>query len=287
MPAKIVYYTNGRTRMLKLGPYSVKLLNRGPKTMDVGGRMAPLVFQALRHLGRGGVTLEVIDRLRLALSSKDKAELKDNIGFAAAWMIPVIEQVARTRGTDGSNCPGPRGRTCRPVPACGRFTAPERAPAIIEKDFWVCWALHRLFDVLQFASCPPTDRRVHRQADARRELPLQPNGATPGPHCPGDGAAAGPARGVGPVAQSLAPSHFSRNCRAAAQLNLTPVGAPPPQANANCQLAAVCAASVGFVQPITTARTEASNGRWRRAKSRIEYPNAAWPDSTAMGEAGR
>ncbi len=27
---------------------------------------------------------------------------------------------------------------------------PERAPAIIEKDFWVCWALHRLFDVLQF-----------------------------------------------------------------------------------------------------------------------------------------
>ncbi|HBO45692.1 MAG TPA: hypothetical protein DD670_17550 [Planctomycetaceae bacterium] len=27
---------------------------------------------------------------------------------------------------------------------------PERAPAIIEKDFWVCWALPRLFDVLQF-----------------------------------------------------------------------------------------------------------------------------------------
>ncbi len=27
---------------------------------------------------------------------------------------------------------------------------PERSPAIIEKDFWVCWALHRLFDVLQF-----------------------------------------------------------------------------------------------------------------------------------------
>ena len=27
---------------------------------------------------------------------------------------------------------------------------PERSPAIIEKDFWVCWALHRLFDVLHF-----------------------------------------------------------------------------------------------------------------------------------------
>ena len=26
----------------------------------------------------------------------------------------------------------------------------ERSPAIIEKDFWVCWALHRLFDVVRF-----------------------------------------------------------------------------------------------------------------------------------------
>ena len=26
---------------------------------------------------------------------------------------------------------------------------PERAPAIIEKDFWVCWSLHRIYDVLQ------------------------------------------------------------------------------------------------------------------------------------------
>lgn len=27
---------------------------------------------------------------------------------------------------------------------------PERSPAIIEKDFWVCWSLYRLFDVLRF-----------------------------------------------------------------------------------------------------------------------------------------
>lgn len=26
---------------------------------------------------------------------------------------------------------------------------PERAPAIIEKDFWVCWSLHRIYDVLR------------------------------------------------------------------------------------------------------------------------------------------
>jgi len=55
VPAKIIYYTNGRTQTLKLGPYTVQLLNRGPKTMDVSGRTASLVLQALRHIGRDGV----------------------------------------------------------------------------------------------------------------------------------------------------------------------------------------------------------------------------------------
>jgi len=93
VPANIVYYTNGRTRMLRLGPYSITLLNRGPKTMDVGGRVAPLVFSALRQLGRSGATRDAIHRLRLVLSRKDGMELKDNLRCATAWMIPVIEQI--------------------------------------------------------------------------------------------------------------------------------------------------------------------------------------------------
>ncbi len=94
VPAKIVYYTNGRTQTLKLGPYTIRLLNRGPKTMDVRGRVAPLVFQALRYLGPRGVTPEVIRRLRSALSAKDKDELWHNLRYAAAWMRPVIERIA-------------------------------------------------------------------------------------------------------------------------------------------------------------------------------------------------
>ncbi len=94
VPAKIVYYTNGRTQTLRLGPYTVRLLNRGPKTMDVRGRVAPLVFQALRYLGPKGVTPEVIHRLRSALCWKDKAELRHNLRYAAAWMTPVIEKIA-------------------------------------------------------------------------------------------------------------------------------------------------------------------------------------------------
>jgi hypothetical protein len=95
VPAKITYYTNGRTRSITLGPYSIKLLNRGPKTMDVKGRTAPLVFQALRHLGQKGVAPKATRYLRSKLSKKEKAELKRNLPYAAAWMKPIIEQIAR------------------------------------------------------------------------------------------------------------------------------------------------------------------------------------------------
>lgn len=95
VPAKIMYYTNGRTQTLKLGPYTVQLLNRGPKTMDVSGRIAPLVLQALRHIGRDGVRPEVIYRLRSTLSQKEKAELERNLRHAPAWMLPVIKEITR------------------------------------------------------------------------------------------------------------------------------------------------------------------------------------------------
>ena len=93
VPAKSVYYTNGRTQTLKLGPYTVKLLNRGPKTMDVSGRMASLVLQALRHIGRDGVGSEVVRQLQETLSQREKAELMRNLCHVPAWMLPVIREI--------------------------------------------------------------------------------------------------------------------------------------------------------------------------------------------------
>jgi hypothetical protein len=98
VPAKIVYYTNGRTQTLKLGPYTVRLLNRGPKTMDVRGQVAPLVIQALRYVGRKGATSQVIHRLRSVLAPAHKAELKRNLQYAAAWMKPVIKEITSEEG---------------------------------------------------------------------------------------------------------------------------------------------------------------------------------------------
>ncbi len=95
VPAKIIYYTNGRTQTVKLGSHSVKFLNRGPKTMDVTGQVAPHVFQALRYMGANGMTPSVIARLRRLLKPKDKADLKRNLCRATGWMKPVLESIAK------------------------------------------------------------------------------------------------------------------------------------------------------------------------------------------------
>lgn len=97
VPAKIVYYTNGSTKTLKLGPYTIKLLNRGPKTMDVRGTISSLIFQALRSIGKGRVPPQVIEKLARKLTPKDKKELLRNIPRAAAWMKPIIEEIGELR----------------------------------------------------------------------------------------------------------------------------------------------------------------------------------------------
>lgn len=98
VPAKIVYYTNGSTKTLKLGPYTIKLLNRGPKTMDVRGTISSFIFQALRNLGKGRVSPQVIEKLARKLTPKDKKELLRNIPRAAVWMKPIIEEIAVRKG---------------------------------------------------------------------------------------------------------------------------------------------------------------------------------------------
>lgn len=97
VPARITYYTNGRTKTIKLGQHSIKLLNRGPKTMEVQGKTSPLVLQALRHFGKKGVTPVMISRLQSLLTEKDKAELKANLRHAPAWMQPGLRQIVGQR----------------------------------------------------------------------------------------------------------------------------------------------------------------------------------------------
>lgn len=93
VPAKYVYYTNGRTQDVRLGGSQVRFLNRGPKTMDVRGQLAACIFQALRYMGKDQVTPGTVLRLRRLLRPRDSADILRNLKYATAWMKPVLQSV--------------------------------------------------------------------------------------------------------------------------------------------------------------------------------------------------
>ncbi len=95
VPAKYVYYTNGRTQRVRLGKIDVQFLNRGPRTMDVKGELTAHIFQALRYLGNDGVTPEVVARVRSLIRSRDREDIQRSLELAPAWMKPVLERICR------------------------------------------------------------------------------------------------------------------------------------------------------------------------------------------------
>ena len=94
VPAKLVYLTDGRSRTVSAGPFTLHFRHASPRTMDVSGRLAPVVFQALRDLGLDGVSESHVARLRRLLKSKDKRDLLRNLHYAPGWMKPILFQIA-------------------------------------------------------------------------------------------------------------------------------------------------------------------------------------------------
>jgi hypothetical protein len=62
--------------------------------MAAAGRMSGLVIQGLKHLGQQHVTMERLTPLRNLLSEKDRAQLKQDLVLAPAWMRPFLETIA-------------------------------------------------------------------------------------------------------------------------------------------------------------------------------------------------
>lgn len=95
VPAKRVYITDGRTRVVKVGPYTLYFNRVEPSTLTARGQVAPLVFQALRDIGKKRVSDADVARLRQLLSEKDRKELLKNIRFAPVWMQSVLKSIAQ------------------------------------------------------------------------------------------------------------------------------------------------------------------------------------------------
>ena len=95
-PMKRVYLTDGRSRTVQVGNQQIILKNTTPRNMATAGKISGLVIQALRHLGRGQVTDEVIAALDRRLDEAARKQLMKDIRHAPAWIAAIFRQLAGT-----------------------------------------------------------------------------------------------------------------------------------------------------------------------------------------------
>ena len=73
---------------------TIQLRKTTPKNMATAGRLSGLVIQAFKALGREHVTQERVDHLKQVLPLEKRRRLLNDLGFAPAWMRPILLEIA-------------------------------------------------------------------------------------------------------------------------------------------------------------------------------------------------
>lgn len=94
VPARVVYQTDGASKIIKEGQRTIEFQHRSPRRMAAAGRMSGLVFAALREIGKTNITPERETALRTLLSRRDRRRLLKDLPLAPAWMHPHLRRIA-------------------------------------------------------------------------------------------------------------------------------------------------------------------------------------------------
>ena len=94
VPARVVYQTDGASKVIKEGHRTIEFQHRSPRRMAAAGRMSGLVLAAVREIGKANMTPERVTALRKLLSRRDRRRLIEDLPLAPAWMHPHLRQIA-------------------------------------------------------------------------------------------------------------------------------------------------------------------------------------------------
>ncbi|MBN1663983.1 MAG: hypothetical protein JW943_10325 [Deltaproteobacteria bacterium] len=81
---KIVFFTDGPSKSIKLGKMEIALKRTTPRNMATAGRISGIVIQALKHLAQKNIDECVSQLLKQHLSDADKKQLVKDLQYAPA-----------------------------------------------------------------------------------------------------------------------------------------------------------------------------------------------------------
>ena len=94
VPAKVVFLTEGPSRLVKVGPMTIQLRHTTARNMATAGRLSGLFIQAFRSLGKDHVTAERIAKLKQTIPPKERRQLLKDLPLAPAWMHTHFRELA-------------------------------------------------------------------------------------------------------------------------------------------------------------------------------------------------
>jgi Family of unknown function (DUF6088) len=90
VPMRLIFYTSGNTRTLKMTNRTVKLKHVNPSRLVAPGTTPGLVVSALWYLGRENVTTETIEMIKRRIPSEEFNATINLIGRMPAWMSDIF-----------------------------------------------------------------------------------------------------------------------------------------------------------------------------------------------------
>lgn len=93
--ARPVYLTDGRRRTVQVGGQVIELRHAAPRALAGAGRIEGTVIQALRHLGPEQIGAGTVERLRQALTPREKAALRRVALSAPGWLVPILLKIGQ------------------------------------------------------------------------------------------------------------------------------------------------------------------------------------------------
>lgn len=98
VPAQMIYQTDGAPAKVQLGNRQIVFRRNTGRNLALAGRASGLVAQALRDVGQGKVTPDMIRHLRQRLDATAKKQLAADLTLVPAWMRPIFQQITRDDG---------------------------------------------------------------------------------------------------------------------------------------------------------------------------------------------
>jgi hypothetical protein len=91
VPMRLVFYTSGQTRTLKISSNEmVKLRHANPSYLVGSGTIPGLVISALHYLERENVTTAIIEKIRKLIPSEEFNKTITLIPYMPAWMANIF-----------------------------------------------------------------------------------------------------------------------------------------------------------------------------------------------------